>query len=65
MKLICRIAIMFSFAFSVLGTISTHVTAQDIPADYQEVLKSLDRKGDYKAGAPRQLRKSRVTTKRF
>ena len=50
MKLICRIAIMFSFAFSVLGTISTHVTAQDIPADYQEVLKSLDRKGDYKAG---------------
>ena len=41
---------MFSFAFSVLGTISTHVTAQDIPADYQEVLKSLDRKGDYKAG---------------
>src|SRR5438445_11271786 len=50
MKLICRMAIMFSFAFSVLGTISTQVTAQDIPADYQEVLKSLDRKGDYKAG---------------
>src|SRR5258707_111974 len=24
--------------------------AQDVPADYQEVLKSLDRKGDFKAG---------------
>jgi hypothetical protein len=24
--------------------------AQDVPSDYQEVLKSLDRKGDYKAG---------------
>lgn len=26
------------------------VLAQDVPADYQEVLKSLDRKGDFKAG---------------
>src|SRR6266436_6542350 len=26
------------------------VFAQDIPSDYQEVLKSLDRKGDFKAG---------------
>jgi hypothetical protein len=25
-------------------------SAQDVPADYQEVLKSLDRKGDFKAG---------------
>src|SRR5260370_23081723 len=25
--------------------------AQEVPADYQEVLKSLDRKGDFKAGA--------------
>jgi len=24
--------------------------AQEMPADYQEVLKSLDRKGDFKAG---------------
>jgi uncharacterized protein DUF1259 len=24
--------------------------AQEVPADYQEVLKSLDRKGDFKAG---------------
>src|SRR2546426_5531909 len=24
--------------------------AQDIPSDYQDVLKSLDRKGDFKAG---------------
>src|ERR1700687_5706699 len=26
------------------------VLAQDVPADYQDVLKSLDRKGDFKAG---------------
>src|SRR5260370_6113260 len=26
------------------------VFAQEVPADYQEVLKSLDRKGDFKAG---------------
>src|SRR5215831_21416899 len=26
------------------------VSAQEIPSDYQEVLKSLDRKGDFKAG---------------
>src|SRR5215831_6082961 len=24
--------------------------AQDVPSDYQEILKSLDRKGDFKAG---------------
>jgi len=29
---------------------SGRVSAQDVPADYQEVLKSLDRKGDFKAG---------------
>ncbi len=29
---------------------SVYAYAQDVPSDYQEVLKSLDRKGDYKAG---------------
>ncbi len=29
---------------------SVSAFAQDVPSDYQEVLKSLDRKGDYKAG---------------
>jgi Domain of Unknown Function (DUF1259) len=39
-----------------LGTVgllfasSANVSAQDVPADYQEMLKSLDRKGDFKAG---------------
>lgn len=30
--------------------ISTAARAQDIPSDYQDVLKSLDRRGDFKAG---------------
>ena len=30
--------------------ISTAARAQEIPSDYQDVLKSLDRKGDFKAG---------------
>jgi len=29
---------------------SLPAAAQDVPSDYQEVLKSLDRKGDFKAG---------------
>ncbi len=38
-----------------LGCLSSTVLgfgtrAQEMPADYQEVLKSLDRKGDFKAG---------------
>ena len=37
-------------AFIVLSVFSATASAQDIPADYQEVLKSLDRKGDFKAG---------------
>src|SRR5258708_24245167 len=34
--------------FWLLG--NTVVRAQEIPGDYQEVLKTLDRKGDFKAG---------------
>src|SRR5712672_3758117 len=33
-----------------LTLLSICARAQEMPADYQEVLKSLDRKGDYKAG---------------
>jgi hypothetical protein len=50
MKLIGRIVMMLSIAFSVSGAFSGKISAQDIPGDYQEVLKSLDRKGDFKAG---------------
>jgi hypothetical protein len=50
MKLTCKIALMFSFAFGGLNAFSARVSAQEIPGDYQEVLKSLDRKGDFKAG---------------
>lgn len=30
--------------------LSLAAAAQDVPTDYQDVLKSLDRKGDFKAG---------------
>ena len=50
MKLIGRIALMLSIAFSVSGSFSGSISAQDMPGDYQDVLKSLDRKGDFKAG---------------
>jgi hypothetical protein len=50
MKFICKIALMFNFAFFGLSPFSSLVSAQEVPSDYQEVLKSLDRKGDFKAG---------------
>jgi Domain of Unknown Function (DUF1259) len=50
MKLICKSALLFISAFTVLSTFSARTSAQDMPADYQDVLKSLDRKGDFKAG---------------
>jgi hypothetical protein len=50
MKFIGRIALMFGITFGVSGAISAGAFAQDIPSDYQGVLKSLDRKGDFKAG---------------
>ena len=33
--------------------LSLSAAAQDVPSDYQEVLKTLDRKGDFKAGVPK------------
>jgi hypothetical protein len=50
MKFIRRIALALSFTFGVFGALAGSVCAQDMPSDYQDVLKSLDRKGDFKAG---------------
>ncbi|HEY2461956.1 MAG TPA: DUF1259 domain-containing protein [Candidatus Acidoferrum sp.] len=49
MKLIRNFALLFAAAITA-STFSSRVLAQDLPADYQDVLKSLDRKGDFKAG---------------
>jgi hypothetical protein len=48
MKWIGSIALLFSFAF-VSPVFSARANGQEIPAEYQDVLKSLDRKGDYKS----------------
>jgi hypothetical protein len=50
MKFICRIALVVSFTFGVFGAFAGSICAQDVPSDYQDVLKLLDRKGDFKAG---------------
>ena len=50
MKFICRIGLVVTFAFGVFGAFAERIRAQDMPSDYQDVLKSLDRKGDFKAG---------------
>jgi len=42
-----RIVVFLCFC---LMLFSISARAQEVPADYQEVLKSLDRKGDFKAG---------------
>jgi hypothetical protein len=50
MKFICKIALMLNFAFFSLSVFSSRASAQEMPNDYQNVLKSLDRKGDFKGG---------------
>src|ERR1700724_850803 len=50
MKFICRIALVVTFIFVVIGAFAGSIRAQDVPSDYQDVLKFLDRKGDFKAG---------------
>ena len=42
--------IVFSFSCICLLLSGTTALAQEIPSEYQEVLKFLDRKGDFKAG---------------
>jgi hypothetical protein len=41
---------VFVFACLCFFLLSVSVRAQDVPSDYQDVLKLLDRKGDFKAG---------------
>jgi hypothetical protein len=50
MKLIRKWTLLFLAALGAAGPFSARVSAQDVPGDYQDVLKSLDRKGDFKAG---------------
>lgn len=50
MKTICRSVLWFLGAAGLLIASGANVSAQDVPADYHEVLKSLDRKGDFKGG---------------
>jgi Domain of Unknown Function (DUF1259) len=50
MKMFCKSVLWFLGAVGLLFASSANVSAQDVPADYQEMLKSLDRKGDFKAG---------------
>lgn len=47
-RIMTRISSFLLTAISLL--VSTAAFAQDVPADYQEVLKTLARSGDYKAG---------------
>jgi hypothetical protein len=50
MRLISRIVLMLNIAVCISGAFCGGVCAQEMPGDYQDVLKSLDRKGDFKAG---------------
>jgi len=50
MKLFSKIALIVGLAFASLTGFSARAFATDVPGDYQEVLKTLDRKGDFKAG---------------
>ena len=50
MKFICKSVLLFVSAFGVGSAFSAGASAQDVPADYQDVLKALERKGDFKAG---------------
>jgi Domain of Unknown Function (DUF1259) len=50
MERIRKMVLILTVGFSFSGAFSGRVFAQDMPGDYQDVLKSLDRKGDFKAG---------------
>src|SRR5260221_2624035 len=50
MSVVRRSVLLFVSVVGAFTAFSGRVSAQDIPSDYQEVLKSLDRKGDFKAG---------------
>src|ERR1700721_3800487 len=50
MERIRKIVLFLHGGIRLPGKFSGRVFAQDVPGDYQDVLKSLDRKGDFKAG---------------
>lgn len=50
MSIVRKSVLLFVSAVGALIAFSRSVSAQDIPQDYQEVLKLLGRKGDFKAG---------------
>src|SRR3981189_3736892 len=50
MKFICKIEPIRNVAFVTASVFSARASAQEMPNDYQNVLKSLDRKGDFKGG---------------
>ena len=50
MSVVRKGVLLFVGAVGALIASSARGYAQDVPADYQEVLKSLDRKGDFKSG---------------
>jgi hypothetical protein len=49
MKLYKKLTLLLAVC-GVFGTFAARGAAQEVPGDYQEVLKSLGRKGDFKAG---------------
>ena len=50
MKRLCRTVVLLNSLLVCLFFFSSGASAQDVPSDYQDVLKTLDRKGDLKAG---------------
>ena len=50
MRLIWKTTLVASFVIGSLPGFFPRAFGQDVPGDYQEVLKSLDRKGDFKSG---------------
>jgi hypothetical protein len=50
MSIVSKSVLLLASVVGALSAFSARAAAQDIPADYLDVLKSLDRKGDFKAG---------------
>ena len=50
MKLFSKLALAFAFVFANFAAFPIPAPAQEMPLDYRDVLKTLDRKGDFKVG---------------